>query len=100
MEITDKDQFSQTLKQFLSAGKGDRKTSDFAAYFESEYAIRPALWAYCHHLGLKVHHNMHLEAMHRVIKQIHLQGRKVRRLDKSIHALMKFITSKMSDRLL
>ena len=43
---------------------------------------------------------MHLEAMHRVIEHVHLQGRKVRRLDKSIHALMRFLRDKMSDRLL
>ena len=43
---------------------------------------------------------MHLEAMHRVIKHVHLQGRKVRRMDKSIHALMRFLRTKMSDRLL
>src|SRR6218665_4151222 len=38
--------------------------------------------------------------MRRVINQVHLEGRKVRRLDKSIHALMKFMRAKMSDRLL
>jgi hypothetical protein len=42
---------------------------------------------------------MHLEAMCHVIKHVHLQGRKVNRLDKSKHALMKFMRSKMSDRL-
>lgn len=100
MEIRDPETFIVKMKQFLEAGKEDARTSDFVQYFDREYSVRPQLWAYCHRLGLKVHHNMHLEAMHRVIKHVHLQGRKVRRLDKSIHALMKFMRTKMSDRLL
>ena len=94
MELRNKDKFDEKLRQFLEAAKEDRKTVDFATYFEREYARRPELWAYCHRFGLKVHHNMHLEAMHRVIKHVHLDGRKVKRMDKSIHALMKFIRSK------
>jgi len=100
MEMTDKDQFHVKMSQFLHAAKEDEKTQDFANYFENEYAHRPEMWAYSYRLGLKVHHNMHLEAMHRVIKHVHLQGRKVKRLDKSIHALLRFLRQKMSDRLL
>jgi len=78
----------------------DDKTRDFASYFEREYARRPELWAFSYRMGLRVHHNMHLEAMHRVLKHVHMQGHKVRRMDKSIHALMQFMRSKMADRLL
>ena len=100
MELTCTEQFTVKLQQFMAAAKEDPKTADFACYFEREYASRPEVWAYCYRFGLKVHHNMHLEAMHRVIKHVHLQGIKVRRLDKSIHALMRFLRTKMSDRLL
>ena len=100
LELTSKDQFADKLKEFVSAAKEDIRTAEFGACFERDYAPRPEVWAYCHRLGLKVHHNMHLEAMHRVLKQVHLQGQKVRRLDKSIHALLKFLRDKMSDRLL
>ena len=100
LELTSKDQFADKLKEFVSAAKEDIRTAEFGAYFEREYAPRPEVWAYCHRLDLKVHHNMHLEAMHRVLKHVHLQGRKVCRLDKSIHALLKFLRDKMSDRLL
>lgn len=99
LELSDKDQFHKKLDQFLVTAKDDNNTRNFAAYFEREYSVRPALWAYSYRIGLKVHHNMHLEAMHRVLKHVHLQGRKVRRLDNSIHALMKFLRAKMSDRL-
>jgi len=100
LELTSKDQFADKLKEFVSAAKEDIRTAEFGACFERDYAPRPEVWAYCHRLGLKVHHNMHLEAMHRVLKHVHLQGQKVRRLDKSIHALLKFLRDKMSDRLL
>jgi len=100
MELTDKEQFVDKTRQFLEAAKDNEQTDNFAHYFECEYVARPELWAYCYHVGLKVHHNMHFEAMHRVIKHAHLQGQKVRRLDKSIHALMKFMRTKLSDRLI
>ena len=100
METADTDSFSDKLAEFLFAVHEDDRTSDFAQYFEGEYGTRTELWAYCHRLGLHVHHNMHLEAMHRVLKHVQLHGRKVRRLDKSVHALIRFLNEKMSDRLL
>ena len=100
MEMTDKDEFHSKLSEFIAAAEEDNNTTDFANYFRDEYACRPQLWAYCYRVGLRIHHNMHLEAMHRVLKHVHLHGRKVKRLDKSIHALMRFLRQKMSDRLL
>ena len=100
MELSDKEVFAERLAQFLEIGKADQRTAEFVAYFEKEYACRPALWAYSYRIGLRVHHNMHLEALHRVLKHVHLQGRKVKRMDKSIHALLKLLRAKMSDRLL
>lgn len=67
LELTGRAQFAAKLKRFLAAAKDNSKTSDFANYFEREYAARPELWAHCHRLSLRVHHNMNLEAMHRVI---------------------------------
>jgi len=100
MELPDPEVFSVKLQQFVSSLHDDEKTHDFGAYFDREYARRPELWAYSHRIGLRVHHNMHLEAMHRVLKHVHMQGRKIRRMDKSIHALMQFMRTKLADRLL
>ena len=72
MEISSKDEFGAKLQAFLDTGKESDSTADFAKYFEETYAHRPEMWAYCHSLGYKVHHNMHLEAMHRVIKHEHI----------------------------
>ena len=100
VDVRDKDEFAAKLKQFMETALADSRLAQFAAYFEKEYANRPRLWALCHRLGLHAHHNMHLEAMHRVLKHVHMDGRKVKRMDKCIHALLRFMRSKMNDRLL
>jgi len=99
MEITDRETFWQKLTEFMDSAMADDRTVQFAEYFQREYASRPQLWAYCERLGLKVHHNMHLEALHRVLKHVHMNGRKVRRMDSCIHALMRLMRMKMRDRL-
>lgn len=38
---------------------------------------------------------MHIERMHRTLKHIYLQGKKVKLLDKSLHQLMQFIRDKL-----
>ena len=65
-----------------------------------EYASRPEVWAFSYRLGMKVHHNMHLEALHRKLKHVHMNGRKVWRLHNCINALPRLMRSKMCDRLL
>ena len=100
MEITDKDAFAQKVHEFLEAATADAKTYEFGEYFRKEYACRPELWAFCHRLRLKVHHNMHLEALHRVLKHVYMSGRKVKRMDNCIHALLRLMRMKMHDRLL
>lgn len=42
---------------------------------------------------------MHLEALHCVLKHVHMHGRKVKRLDKSLFALTKLMRRKMYDRI-
>ncbi|KAH1021844.1 hypothetical protein HUJ04_011328, partial [Dendroctonus ponderosae] len=43
---------------------------------------------------------MHLERMHMTIKQIYLNSKFVKRLDKGINALMKFVRDKLFERLI
>ena len=100
LEVTDKDVFAEKLNDFLETLTADAKTAQFAEYFRKEYACRPELWAFCHRLGLKIHHNMHLEALHRVLKHVYMGGHKVRRMDSCIHALLRLLRMKMHDRLL
>lgn len=100
MEIPDRNEFDNKLKLFLATAKSDANTIDFAVYFENEYANRVELWSFNRRLGLHVNHNMHLEALHRVIKHVHMQGRRVKRMDKSLFALTKLMRRKMYDRIL
>ena len=52
------------------------------------------------HLQCGLNTNMHVERMHRTLKYIYLKGKQAKRLDKTIHALMKFIRDKLIDRLI
>ena len=73
MELGDQQKFEDLLKKFLELLQEDPETKDFHKYFLTEYASRHETWAWCHRIGLRVHHNMHLEAVHRVLKHVHLQ---------------------------
>jgi len=54
----------------------------------------------CHCLHAEINTNMHIERMHRTLKHIYLEGKKVKQLNKSIHALLKFLRDKSIDRLI
>jgi len=81
----------------LSANDG---TANFAHYFVNNYGACVESWAYCHRLHAGINTNMHIERMHRTLKLIYLEGKKVKRLDKSIHALLKFLRDKSINRLI
>ncbi|KAL4082833.1 hypothetical protein QTP88_029489 [Uroleucon formosanum] len=78
----------------------DDDTIHFLNYFISYYASFVQSWAYCHRIHAGINTNMHIERMHRTLKHIYLQGKKVKRLDKSLHDLMRYIRDKLIDRLI
>jgi len=78
----------------------DDETMHFSNYFTSYYASSVQSWAYCHRTHAGINTNMHIERMHRTLKHIYLQGKKVKRLDKSLHALMKYTRDKSIDKLI
>ncbi|GFS44538.1 uncharacterized protein TNIN_447731 [Trichonephila inaurata madagascariensis] len=43
---------------------------------------------------------MHIESMHKTIKYVYLQGKKVKRLDNALFRLMKFVRDRVFDRLI
>ena len=100
LETNEKENFHQLQENFLKQLQEDSSTRDFASYFEKHYATRPEMWAYCHRLGLHAHLNLHLEAFHRVLKNVFMQGKTIKRLDKSINALMRLLRAKTFDRIL
>ena len=58
------------------------------------------MWAHAFRKWAGVNTNMHIERMHRTIKHTYLQGKQVKRLDKSIHSLMQFLCDKIFDRII
>ncbi|XP_049770451.1 uncharacterized protein LOC126109429 [Schistocerca cancellata] len=79
--------------------RSNRETHSFAVYFE-KFLSQPDRWAYCYRLNAGINTNMALENLHRNLKHIYLKGKKVKRLDKGIHALMRFLNFRMRDRLI
>lgn len=83
--------FENICESAINQMSADEQTCEFANYFVSQYGNCVQSWAYCHRIHAGVNTNMHIERMHRTLKHIYLQGKKVKRLDKSLYALMKFI---------
>lgn len=77
------------MNGFIQMCKKDPDTYDFGKYFEGKYAKMPEKWAMCKRKGIGLTTNMYLEAMHKALKYIFLDGRKNRRVDKLIAALLK-----------
>ena len=75
-------------------------TQSFAEYFNQHYGCNVKRWAFCYRRHCGINTNMHLERMHRTIKHIYLQGKVVKRLDKALHALMRFLRNRIVDRVI
>lgn len=90
--------FQRMLQYFLQTELSQEP--DFATYFKENYANCCELWAYCFrkHCGLNT--NMHIERMHRTLKHIYFKGQKVKRLDKAIHEILKFVRNKLFSRII
>ncbi|XP_050506518.1 uncharacterized protein LOC126884577 isoform X1 [Diabrotica virgifera virgifera] len=101
LQETDSTAFNQLLLNFLKYLKEDSDTLEFAMYFEQYYACKAEQWAYCFRLHCtNLNTNMHIERMYRTIKHIYLHGKFVKRLDKAIGAIMKFVKDKLFERLI
>lgn len=88
------------LQNFVTSLLLSAQTMEFGHYFEKYYLHNKESWAYCHRLHAGVNTNMSIERMHQTIKYLYLNGKQVKRLDKAINTLMKFIKDKLFDRLI
>lgn len=84
--MTSIDEFNIHIYTIITELKQDNDTNAF----EKHYSRRPECWAYCYWLRLGINTNMYLESFHKILKHIYLEGKRVKRLDKTIHALIKF----------
>lgn len=99
LEETDEDAFSKLLPVIVQSLCDDEDTQRFGEYFQKYYGGSCKQWAYCFRKNAGINTNMHLERMHRTIKHLYLKGKTVKRLDKSIHAIMQMTKQKLFDRL-
>lgn len=100
LQVTSVDEFHVCLNSTLKQLSEDDDTKHFGEYFKSHYANRPESWAYCYRLGLGINTNMYLESFHKVLKHIYLEGRKIKRLDKTISAVIKIARDSLFKRLI
>lgn len=92
--------FPNCLANTISKLLEDKDTYDFGIYFQNNYGLNYRQWAYCFRRECGINTNMRLESMHKVIKYFYLDGKKVKRLDKSLHVLLKYIRDKSVDGLI
>lgn len=100
LQETDVSAFEKMLIEFLNQTSSDPESEAFAKYFEKYYIKNTKAWAYCHRLHSQINTNMHIERMHHTIKYIYFHGKNVKRLDKAIAAITRFVKDKLFDRLI
>lgn len=89
--------FEKDLQNFLNILISDEDTKHMYDYLVRNYFENRFQWAYCYRKGSGINTNMHLESMHKVVKYIYLEGKKIKRLNKAIHDLLKYLRDKVID---
>lgn len=98
--IPNREVFQKKIIEFSQMLNDDEETHKFGDYLIKYYIPISQQWAYCYRSGCGLNTNMHLESFHKTIKYHYLDGKKIKRLDKSIHQLMAYIRDKAVDRLI
>ncbi|XP_065202653.1 uncharacterized protein LOC135832998 [Planococcus citri] len=100
LEELDENKFELLLPDTIARWKEDKDTKNYAEYFESTYVSNRKQWAYCYRKQSGLNSNTHLESLHRTLKYVYLEGKKVKRLDWTISILMKFIRDRLFDQII
>ncbi|XP_065224343.1 uncharacterized protein LOC135848371 [Planococcus citri] len=100
LEELDQNKFELLLPATIDRLKEDKLTESYAEYFESNYVDNCTKWAYCYRKNAGLNSNMHLESLHKTWKYVYLEGKKVKRLDKTISILMRFIRDRLFDQVI
>ncbi|KAF8789517.1 hypothetical protein HNY73_007450 [Argiope bruennichi] len=99
LEERDENAVIAIIETSLNDLSAEADTFAFAEYFKTHYLNKLRQWAFCYMLHCGLNTNMHLERMHKTIKYIYLNGKTVKRLDKALDALMRFLKDKIVERL-
>ncbi|KAJ8983606.1 hypothetical protein NQ317_004244 [Molorchus minor] len=95
MKMTSKKEFSE----FLTVLYTDEATHEMHTYLKQYYFHNRRQWAYCYRKSRGINTNMFLESMHKVIKYSYLDGKKVKRMDRTLHSIQKYIRDKAANRI-
>ena len=96
-----KENFELKLKNFLKYLE-EAGYDDFRVYLQKYYLCdsRKQLWAKCFRPAASLNTNNHLESMHRTLKYVFLDGKKVKRLDDTLYAIRKMVKVLLHRRLI
>ncbi|ERL95685.1 hypothetical protein D910_00115, partial [Dendroctonus ponderosae] len=92
--------FASALDDALSYMHNNEKTTCFGEYFTNTYSHNFRKWAYCFRGDSIINTNMHLESMHKTIKYFYLDRKTVKRLDKGLNAVLKYVRDKSVERII
>ena len=76
----------------------DPDLASFAEYLQTWYCGRTEQWAYCFCIGTPANTNMAVEAFHRYLKVVYLEGKQNRRIDHLLAILLRIARDKVYDR--
>ncbi|KAF8774307.1 hypothetical protein HNY73_016872 [Argiope bruennichi] len=91
--------FMEMEKNFVKLLEDDPDTRKFKKYYSTYYAQRVQLWAFCYRKHLGINTNIYLEAFHKVLTHVYLEGKRVKRIDKTLDALLKLSKDKIFERM-
>ncbi|KAJ8932511.1 hypothetical protein NQ314_014603 [Rhamnusium bicolor] len=92
--------FEISLQNAIEYMLNDKETELFGHYFSNNYSHNYNKWAYCFREKLGINTNMHLKSMHKLIKYFYLARKTVKRLDKGLHVVLKYVRDKSVERII
>lgn len=95
----DEETAKRNLDQLIKNLSTDKSTKAFASYLKSYYQKRIKEWIYCDRSVLIPNTNMHIEALHRLIKCIFLNSKRIQRISRCIEILKELTEQKELDRM-
>ncbi|GIY29745.1 uncharacterized protein CEXT_556781 [Caerostris extrusa] len=99
MQEPNLESFTGMEKNFVQLLEDDPDTRKFKKFYSTYYAQRVQLWTFCYRKPLGINTNMYLESFHKALNHVYLEGKKIKRIDKTLNALMKLTKEKIFERM-
>lgn len=92
--LADKNTFCTMFETLLQELQDDPLTKPYGDYLLSEYVTRIAYWATCYTQQLGLRSNISFECIRKIFKNNYREGKKDKKLDKPLRALVEFAVDK------